>query len=103
MCVCICQLQVNFPRIGATPAELAYNQAMSRGRITVEWCFGEVIMRFKSIDYDKQLSMGRERRQPLGRRYAMACILQNLRVCLYGSKTSRYFNYKPPSAEEYMQ
>lgn len=38
----------------------------------------------------------------IGLKYRVAVILTNAHVCLYGSQVSSYFEYEPPSLENYL-
>lgn len=94
-------LMVGYDRILATVLQLAFNKAMSRSRITVEWCFGKVLLLFPHLDFARNLRMGRSKIQPLGQKYRAGVILTNFHTCLYGSATSQYFGLTPPTLEQY--
>ena len=92
-------LQAGF-RNAADPAEIEYNQRMSRVRVSVEWVFGDIIERFRFTDFKKMMKSGLS---PVAKQYAVSALLTNARTCLHGSITSTFFNCQPPSLEEYFQ
>ena len=93
------QLQSPFRNVRPTVVQTAYNRAMSKVRIGVEWVFGGIVNFFKFLDFKKNLKLGL---QPIGKMYIVCTFLMNLRTCMYGSMTSNYFNIDPPTVEEYL-
>ena len=92
-------LQRPFPRRPyLTPEEHAFNQSMSRVRVSVEWIFGDIINSFKFMDFKKNQKIGLS---PVGQFYIASALLRNANTCLYGSSTSEYFNLQPPALGDY--
>ena len=92
------QLQCPFLGANLTPHQQAYNSAMSRLRVSVEWVFGDVATYFKTIDFKKNLKLGMS---PIGKMYAVSVILQNAHTILYGNVTSSYYDLDPPTLAQY--
>lgn len=92
------QLQAPFPTINMTAEQEAFNAAMSRVRISVEWVFGNIINYFKYTDFSKSQRM---LLSPCGKAYIVSGLLSNAHTCLYKNITSQYFDLTPPSLEEY--
>ena len=82
-----------------TANEQAFNKKMSKVRISVEWGFGKIMQYFAYLDFKKNQKV---LLQPVGKYYAVACVLINCNTCLYGSLTSKYFGLNPPSLETYL-
>lgn len=82
-----------------TANEQAFNKKMSKVRISVEWGFGKIMQYFAYLDFKKNQKV---LLQPVGKYYAVACVLINCHTCLYGSLTSKYFGLNPPSLETYL-
>ena len=78
---------------------MAFNASMSSVRISLEWLFG-VINYFKFLDFEKNLKTGMS---SIGKMYydIVCALLHNARTCLYGNKTSSFFELEPPTLEEY--
>ena len=93
-------LQIHDPVLGA--ARRAFNRCMSRARISVEWIFGSITIKFAFLDFKKNLKIGRLKVQPIGRRYIGGALFNNFHACLYGSLTESYFRCKPPCIEDYL-
>ena len=72
---------------------------MSPVRVSVEWVFGDIVERFKFIDFKYTQNVGLS---PVAKQqYAVSALLCNVKTCLYGSTMSLYFQCDPPSLEEY--
>ena len=80
--------------------EKAFNIAMSKVRVSVEWVFGEIVEYFAFVDFKKNQKIGL---QEVGTMYITCALLQNAMTCLYGSSTSTFMGLHPPSLEEYFQ
>ena len=93
------QLQAPFRNVTINQQQIAYNRAMSRVRIGVEWVFGDIVNYFKFLDYKKNLKIGLS---AVGKMYVCAFI-NNLHTCMYGSISSNYFHLEPPTVQEYLQ
>ena len=79
--------------------EAAWNRAMARARICVEWTFGEVGKVFRSMSLKQSMQLYRV---PVAKYYFAAVFLLNCRNCLYGGQTANYFGCVPMSLEEYI-
>jgi hypothetical protein len=89
----------NHPNYGAIHE--AFNQAMSRVRISVEWGYYMVANLFQSIDFSRYQRVFLTRP---GLQYRVATIFLNLRTCLDGeNRISTYFDLVPPTAEACLQ
>ena len=58
--------------------------------VSVEWLFGEIKNYYKFIDFKKSLKV---QVSAVGKSFIVCAILQNARSCLYGSVTSKSFDY----------
>ena len=81
-----------------TAQEQAFNESMSRVRVSVEWVFGDITNYFKFVDFKKDLKIGLS---SVGKMYVVCALLRNALTCLYGNNTSAFFNLQPPILEEY--
>ena len=93
-------LQTPYKGNDLTNDQKAFNIAMSKVRVSVEWVFGEIAGYFAFIDFKKNQEI---RLQQVGTMYITCALLRNAISCLYGSTTSIYFNLDPPTLEEYFQ
>ena len=75
-----------------------FNKSMSTVRKSVEWLFNDIATYFKFIDFKKNLKIGLSSR---GKMYAVCALLRNALTCLYGNQTSTFFEFDPPSLQEY--
>lgn len=78
----------------------ALNKMMSSVRICVEWEFGHVANLFAFLKFKpgQKLLLSR-----VGQFYAVATLMKNIHVCIRrGNKTSKYFNIRPPTLEQYL-
>ena len=91
-------LQGPFKDARLTPNMLAFNESKSAVRVSVEWIFGDIVNSFKFIDFRKNLKIGLS---SVGKLYIVCALLQNAITCLYGNKTSTYFDLQPPTVQEY--
>ena len=85
-------------RHNLTPEQQAFNQSMSRVRVSVEWIFGEIVSYFKFVDFKKNLKIGLS---PVSKMYVVCALLRNALTCLYGSNTSEFFGIQPPPLHAY--
>lgn len=83
-----------------TAWESAFNKAMSKVRITVEWYFKEVKSLWSFVDCKRRL---RVLQMPVGMMYQAAVLLTNFRNCLEPNEISQYFNCRPPNLQEYVE
>lgn len=90
------QLQGPFKNAILTPQMQAYNTAMSKVRMSVEWLFGDISTYFKFIDFKKNLKLYLS---SIGKMYVVSAILRNAVTCLYGNQTSSFFDLDPPTLQ----
>jgi hypothetical protein len=88
-------LQIGYRGSHLTP-QVQLNIAMSTVRIAVEWAFRDVKLYFTHVDVPRKLKL---LVTPAGLWYVCAVMLWNIRVCLYGSQASRYFDSDPMCIE----
>ena len=82
-----------------TRRQKAFNNAMKSFRISVEWGFKDVTHLFTSLDFKYGLKLYQNQ---VAKMYLVGTLLTNCHICLYGNQTSKYFNLKPPSLEQYL-
>ena len=71
----------------------AFNAPLSSVRISVEWLYGDVINLFKFLDFNKNLKIGMS---SIGKMCIVCALLHNALTCLYGNKTSSFFELETP-------
>ena len=81
-----------------TPQMQAFNTSMSKVRESVEWLFNDVAISWKFTDFKKNLKIGLS---SVGKMYLVCAILRNALTCLYGNKTSEYFDLDPSTLQDY--
>ena len=91
-------LQGPFKGAALTPQQEAFNQSMSKVRISVEWVFGDIVEYFAFLDFKKDLKVGLS---AIGKMYTVCALLRNAHSCIYGSSTSTFFGIDTPSVECY--
>ncbi|XP_030841272.1 uncharacterized protein LOC593936 isoform X1 [Strongylocentrotus purpuratus] len=94
------QLQAPFPTANITPDQAAFNEVMSKVKITAEWSFGGIVNFFKLSDFKKSQEI---HESSCAKMYMVSGILTNAHTCIYGNNTPSYFQLKPPSLDEYFQ
>jgi len=94
-------LEVPIQRSEITSYQKAFNTAMSKGRVIVEWYFKEVKFYWAAMDYKRKMRTGES---PVGALYiaAMLLMLTNMRNCVYPNPTAQYFSCTPPTLESYL-
>lgn len=92
-------LEVPYSGANVTVAQRAFNHAMSKVRITVEWFFMEVKRLWGLTDAKRKMRVGE---MPAGLIYRAAVVLTNLRNCVSPNIISQYFECAPPTIEEYI-
>ena len=81
------------------PWQTAFNQSMSRYRVSVEWGFGKISKLWPWLDVAKsQLLLRRD----YGKYLQVGNILTNMHTCLYGSIVNSKFGLSPPALHVYM-
>lgn len=79
---------------------VAFNEAMSSVRASVEWLFGDVYNSFKFIDFKKNLKL---RLSAIGKQYIATGLFRNIQTCLsYGNTASTFFQLDPPTVQDYL-
>eukprot|EP00171_Calliarthron_tuberculosum_P001528 IDg1528t1 len=82
-----------------SPAQRAFNLAMSKVRVTVEWVFKKVKLYWTTLDFKRKLRIAEA---PVGTLYICGMLLTNMRNCIYPNTISQYFNCTPPTLEQYL-
>lgn len=83
-----------------SPRETAFNKAMSRVRVTVEWGFGDINTNWAFLDFKKNMKLFLS---PVGKLYMVGSLLTNTLTCVRGdNKTSEFFDCAPPTMEQYL-
>jgi DDE superfamily endonuclease len=93
-------LQVGLKGSVRSPEEVAFNEAMSKVRITVEWAFRDVKQYFTHLDMPRKLRL---RVTPVGLWYMCSVMLWHLRVCLYESQAAQYFDCDALDIADYLE
>ena len=83
-----------------TPLMEPFNALMSSVRISVEWLFGDVTNYFKFLDCKKNFKIGMS---SIDRMCIVCALVHNAHTCLYGNKTSSFFELEPPPQEYFAQ
>ena len=74
------QLQTPFINPQLNPQQAAYNTAMSKARVGVEWVFGDIAKFLKFLDFKKNLKLGL---LPIAKMYIVCALLINIHTWLY--------------------
>jgi hypothetical protein len=94
------KIQHGFSNGTSTREERRYNLLWSRARICVEWGFGDVKEKFKTIDHTRS---AKPLEQCIAVWYMVAVLLRNCLVCLRGhDEVSDHFVLRPPSLDDYL-
>ena len=92
-------LQCPFKGAFLTPRQRTYNKRMSKVRVSVEWAYKDITVYFAFNDFKKNQKL---LLQHLGQQFIVSGLFTNCRTCLYGNQCSDYFDYTPPTLEEYL-
>ena len=92
-------IDVPFQGSNVSPAQVAFNRAMSSVRISVEWVFKVVKMQFPTIDFKRKMKV---RESPVGMMYLATILLSNVRNGLYPNQIYTYFDCPPPDLNTYL-
>ena len=92
-------LQVRFPGRNLSPAESAFNHAMSGAREQVDHSYSHLKENFAFVDWHRKLSVGQS---PIGLWLRVVFLITNCHVCVYGNQAGSYFSVTPPTLEEYL-
>ena len=82
-----------------TPPQVAFNEAMSAVRITVEWIFKELKLYFTTADYKRKMKV---LESPVALLYLALILLCKMRNCVYCNQVSKYFSCVPPTVQMYL-
>ena len=91
-------LLVGFRKPPTGSDEAMFNRHMSSVRITVEWGFGDIVDKWKFLDFRSAMKIFE---MPVGEFYTNRAFLSNICNCLYGNKT-QYFGALQLSLDEYL-
>jgi len=72
-------------------AQRRWNSAMKAVRISIEWNYMVTASHFRYVGNKLKLKILQS--DTISRIYIVATILRNFFICLYGSQSSKYFNY----------
>ena len=78
--------------------EALLNRHMSSVRIMVEWGFGDIVDKWKFLDFRSAMKIFE---MPVGEFYTNGTFLSNICDCLYGNKTQQYFGAVQLTLDEY--
>ena len=84
------------PPVGLDKA--MFNRHMSSVRITVERGFGDIVEKWKFLDFHSAMKIFE---MPVGDFYTNGAFLSNICNCLCGNKTQQYFGALQLSLDEY--
>ena len=79
--------------------EVLFNRQMSSVCITVEWGFGDIIEKWKFLDFFSAIKIFE---MPVAEYYTNGTFLSNICNCLYGNKTQQYFGPIQLTLDEYL-
>ena len=79
--------------------EALFNRAMSSIQITVNWGFGDVVEKWKFLDFHSTM---KRFEIPIAEFYMNGVFLSNICNCLYGNKTQQYFGAVQLMLDEYI-
>ena len=79
--------------------EALFNRQMSSVQITVEWGFGDVVEKWKYLDFRSRMKIFE---MPIAEFYTNGAFLRSICNCLYGNKTQQYFGAVLLMIDEYL-
>ncbi|KAH9063076.1 hypothetical protein Ae201684P_009341 [Aphanomyces euteiches] len=83
-----------------SPAQVKFNSKMSSVRVSVEWCFGDILRYWAFLDFKKNLKVFLS---PVAKMYLMGVLFTNCLSCVRcGNQASRFFELDPPCLEDYL-
>ena len=91
-------LQTGFKGAALSRQQQMFNSRMASVRVSVEWCFGDVVTNFAFLDFKKNLKVNLS---PVGKIYIVGALMQNAHTCIYGNIASKFYGVEPPTVEEY--
>ena len=87
-----------FRKPPACSDEAMFNRHKGSVRITVEWGFGDIVNKWKFLDFRSAMKIFE---MPAGEFYTNGAFLSNICNCLYGNKTQQYFGAVQLTLDEY--
>ena len=72
---------------------------MSSVQITVEWRFGDVVEKWKFLDFRSAMKTFE---MPVAELYTNSAFISNICNCLYGNKTQHYFGAVQLTLDDYL-
>lgn len=81
---------------GISPQMEEFNKCMSTVRVSVQWLFGDNFFKFVEFKKTQKISLS-----AVGKMYIVCAILRNAMTCLYGNFTSEFFEFDPPTLQDY--
>ena len=87
-----------FQKQPAGSDEAMFNRHTSSVRITVEWGFGDIVNKWKFLDFRSAMKIFE---MPVGEFYTIGTFLSYICNCLYGNKTQQYFGAVQLTLDEY--
>jgi nuclease HARBI1 len=93
-------LQAPFKGSHLSDIQKEWNMRMSRVLVSVDWCFGKVLMLFPFADVKKNLKVYL---QPVGKIYQIAVLFASVHTCVYGSLTTELFVMDALELEDYLR
>ena len=88
-----------FQKPSTGPDEALFNRQMSSVCITVEWGFGDIIEKWKFLDFHSAMKIFE---MPVTKYNMNGTFLSNICNCLYGNKTQQYFGTIQLTLDEYL-
>ena len=76
-----------------------FNRQISSVQITVEWGFGDVVEKWKFLDFHSAMKIFE---MPTAEFYTNGAFLSNICNCLYRNKTQQYFGAVQLTLDEYL-
>lgn len=80
-------------------APQGFESGMSSLRVATNWGFRRVVNLWAFTSAKRQLRMYQKYNEYI---FPMAVLLTNLQCCFYGNQIGKYYECKPPTAEEYL-
>lgn len=74
-------------------------RGMSSVRETIEWSYKDLKMTWRYCNWRNVLQL---RKQPVGKIVFVCILLRNMYNCMYSSEAATYFEFLPPTLEDYL-
>jgi hypothetical protein len=98
---CVVKAWEAAPDAPLMPQQQDDNRVMKKVRKTVEWMFGGNVQLFHQADNKSSRKLG-DNPQLACAEIGLMHLLANCKCCLGGNNMSNYFDFSPPSLEEYL-